>query len=210
MRRKRGGTTELNAQHQAYGLTFPLITRSDGKKMGKTEKGAIFLDPALTPVFDFFQYWRNVADPDVEKFFKLFTFLSLDEISSICSGNINEAKERLAYEVTSLIHGKEEADKALAGAKAAFSGEGDKSHMPTAELLKADLENGLGLLNLFTTTKLTASNGDARRLVQQNGAAVNGNVISDVKYTVTSKDLDSDGELVLRAGKKKFCRVVFK
>ena len=210
IRRKLGGTTELNAQHQAYGLTFPLITRSDGKKMGKTEKGAIFLDPALTPVFDFFQYWRNVADPDVAKFFKLFTFLSLDEISSICSGNINEAKERLAYEVTSLIHGKEEADKALAGAKAAFSGEGDKSHMPTAELLKADLENGLGLLNLFTTTKLTASNGDARRLVQQNGAAVNGNVISDVKYTVTSKDLDSDGELVLRAGKKKFCRVVFK
>lgn len=210
IRRKLGGTTELNKEHEVFGLTFPLITRSDGKKMGKTEKGAIFLDPALTPVFDFFQYWRNVADPDVEKFFKLFTFLPLDEISSICSGNINEAKERLAYEVTSLIHGKDEADKALAGAKAAFSGEGDKSHMPTAELLKADLENGLGLLNLFTTTKLTASNGDARRLVQQNGAAVNGNVISDVKYTVTSKDLDSDGELVLRAGKKKFCRVVFK
>ena len=200
IRRKLGGTA----------MTITLLTDSNGKKMGKTEKGAIFLDPALTPVFDFFQYWRNVADPDVEKFFKLFTFLSLDEISSICSGNINEAKERLAYEVTSLIHGKEEADKALAGAKAAFSGEGDKSHMPTAELLKADLENGLGLLNLFTTTKLTASNGDARSLVQQNGAAVNGNVISDVKYTVTSRDLDSDGELVLRAGKKKFCRVVFK
>jgi tyrosyl-tRNA synthetase len=211
IRRKLGGTTELNAQHQAYGLTFPLITRSDGKKKwARQKKAQSSLILPLLLFLIFFQYWRNVADPDVEKFFKLFTFLSLDEISSICSGNINEAKERLAYEVTSLIHGKEEADKALAGAKAAFSGEGDKSHMPTAELLKADLENGLGLLNLFTTTKLTASNGDARRLVQQNGAAVNGNVISDVKYTVTSKDLDSDGELVLRAGKKKFCRVVFK
>ncbi len=210
IRRKLGGTTELNEQHQAYGLTFPLITRSDGKKMGKTEKGAIFLDPSLTSVYDFFQYWRNVADPDVEKFFKLFTFLPLDEISTICAGNINEAKERLAYEVTSLIHGKEEADKALAGAKAAFSGEGDKSQMPSAEISKADLDAGIGLLSLFTNVKLTASNGDARRLVQGNGAAINGNVITDVKYTVTSADLDKDGDIVLRAGKKKFCRVVVK
>lgn len=210
IRRKLGGTTELNAEHQAYGLTFPLITRSDGKKMGKTEKGAIFLDKNLTSVYDFFQYWRNVADPDVEKFFKLFTFLSLDEISKICSGNINEAKERLAYEVTAIIHGKEEADNALAGAKAAFGGEGDKSQMPTVEFSKADLDAGIGLLNLFTTAKLTASNGDARRLVQGKGAALNGNVITDVKYTVTKADLDSDGELVVRAGKKKFCRVIFK
>ena len=210
IRRKLGGTTELNAEHQAYGLTFPLITRSDGKKMGKTEKGAIFLDKNLTSVYDFFQYWRNVADPDVEKFFKLFTFLSLDEISKICSGNINEAKERLAYEVTAIIHGKEEADNALAGAKAAFGGEGDKSQMPTVEFSKAELDAGIGLLNLFTTAKLTASNGDARRLVQGKGAALNGNVITDVKYTVTKADLDSDGELVVRAGKKKFCRVIFK
>lgn len=210
IRRKLGGTTELNAEHQAYGLTFPLITRSDGKKMGKTEKGAIFLDPSLTPVFDFFQYWRNVADPDVEKFFKLFTFLSLDEISDICSGNINEAKERLAYEVTSLIHGKEAADKALSGAKAAFGGEGDKSQMPAVDMKKSDLEAGVGLLSLFTLSGLTASNGDARRLVQQNGAALNGKTVTDVKYTVTPSDLDSDGEIVLRAGKKKFCRIVFK
>ena len=143
-------------------------------------------------------------------FFKLFTFLSLDEISKICSGNINEAKERLAYEVTAIIHGKEEADNALAGAKAAFGGEGDKSQMPTVEFSKAELDAGIGLLNLFTTAKLTASNGDARRLVQGNGAALNGNVITDVKYTVTKADLDSDGELVVRAGKKKFCRVIFK
>lgn len=210
IRRKLGGTTELNAQHQAYGLTFPLITRSDGKKMGKTEKGAIFLDKSLTSVFDFFQYWRNVADPDVEKFFKLFTFLPLDEISSICAGDINQAKERLAYEVTLLIHGKEEAENALAGAKAAFSGEGDKSHMPAVELSKDELSAGVGILTLFVKAKLTPSNSDARRLVTQNGAALNGKSVTDVKYMVTEKDLDDDGELVLRAGKKKFCRIVIK
>lgn len=210
IRRKLGGTTELNAQHQAYGLTFPLITRSDGKKMGKTEKGAIFLDKSLTSVFDFFQYWRNVADPDVEKFFKLFTFLPLDEISSICAGDINQAKERLAYEVTLLIHGKEEAENALAGAKAAFSGEGDKSHMPAVELSKDELSAGVGILSLFVKAKLTPSNSDARRLVTQNGAALNGKSVTDVKYMVTEKDLDDDGELVLRAGKKKFCRIVIK
>lgn len=210
IRRKLGGTTELNAQHQAYGLTFPLITRSDGKKMGKTEKGAIFLDKSLTSVFDFFQYWRNVADPDVEKFFKLFTFLPLDEISSICAGDINQAKERLAYEVTLLIHGKDEAENALAGAKAAFSGEGDKSHMPAVELSKDELSAGVGILTLFVKAKLTPSNSDARRLVTQNGAALNGKSVTDVKYMVTEKDLDDDGELVLRAGKKKFCRIVIK
>lgn len=210
IRRKLGGTTELNAQHQAYGLTFTLITRSDGKKMGKTEKGAIFLDKSLTSVFDFFQYWRNVADPDVEKFFKLFTFLPLDEISSICAGDINQAKERLAYEVTLLIHGKEEAENALAGAKAAFSGEGDKSHMPAVELSKDELSAGVGILTLFVKAKLTPSNSDARRLVTQNGAALNGKSVTDVKYMVTEKDLDDDGELVLRAGKKKFCRIVIK
>ena len=208
IRRKLGGTTELNAEHQVYGLTFPLITRSDGKKMGKTEKGAIFLDKNLTSVYDFFQYWRNVADPDVEKFFKLFTFLSLEEISEICSGNINEAKEKLAFEVTKVIHGEEEAQKALSGARAAFSSEGDKSHMPTSILSKDEIENGIGFLTLLSTSKLTVSNSDARRLVQQNGASINGKTISDVKYVVTKEDLDSDGEMVLRAGKKKFVRIV--
>ncbi len=210
IRRKLGGTEELNAKHNVFGLTFPLITRSDGKKMGKTEKGAIFLDEKLTSVYDFFQYWRNVADPDVEKFFKLFTFLELDEISSICSGDINAAKERLAYEVTSIIHGKEKADSALAGAKAAFSGEGDKTQMPTVELSKADFENGVGILTLFVNAKLCASNGDARRLVQGNGASVNGKTITDPKTVIGAGDLDSDGELVLRAGKKKFVRIVLK
>ena len=210
IRRKLGGTEELNAKHNVFGLTFPLITRSDGKKMGKTEKGAIFLEESMTSVYDFFQYWRNVADPDVEKFFKLFTFLEIPEIKEICAGDINAAKERLAYEVTKEIHGKEKADSALAGAKAAFSGEGDKTQMPTVEVSKAELDAGLGVLALFVKAGLCASNGDARRLIQGNGASLNGKALSDPTVKIGAGDLDSDGELVLRAGKKKFCRVVFK
>ena len=210
IRRKLGGTTELNEQHQAFGLTFPLIMRADGKKMGKSEKGAIFLDPSLTSVYDFFQYWRNVPDADVRKFFLLFTFLPVSEIDQIVAGDINEAKTRLAFEVTKEIHGEQEAQKALDGAKAAFGGTGDKSSMPTVELLKADVEKGIGVLSLFSTAKLCASNAEARRLVEQGGASVNGNKVSDVKAVVTLSDCDSDGELILKAGKKKVCRVVLK
>lgn len=210
IRRKLGGTTELNKEHEAFGLTFPLVTRSDGKKMGKTEKGAIFLDPEMTSVYDFFQYWRNVVDADVRKFFLLFTFLPVAEIDSICNGNINEAKERLAYEVTMLIHGKDEADKALAGAKAAFSGQGDKSQMPTAEVDKSLVENGVGVIDFFAAANIGGSKSEIRRLIQQGGAAVNGNVVADVKQVITLNDVDEAGEFILRAGKKKFVRVVLK
>ncbi len=210
IRRKLGGTTELNEQHQAYGLTFPLITRSDGKKMGKTEKGAIFLDESLTSVYDFFQYWRNVADPDVEKFFKLFTFLTLEEISQICSGDINAAKERLAYEVTKVIHGEQKAESALAGARAAFSGSGDKTQMPTCEIEKSLVESGIGIIDLFFAAKLGNTKSEVRRVVEQGGASVNGNSIKDVKAVITMADVDKDGEFVLKAGKKKFARVVLK
>ena len=210
IRRKLGGTTELNKEHEAFGLTFPLVTRSDGKKMGKTEKGAIFLDPEMTSVYDFFQYWRNVVDADVRKFFLLFTFLPVAEIDSICNGNINEAKERLAYEVTMLIHGKNEADKALAGAKAAFSGQGDKSQMPTAEVDKSLVENGVGVVDFFAAASIGGSKSEIRRLIQQGGAAVNGNVVADVKQVITLNDADETGEFILRAGKKKFVRVVLK
>ena len=210
IRRKLGGTTELNKEHEAFGLTFPLVTRSDGKKMGKTEKGAIFLDPEMTSVYDFFQYWRNVVDADVRKFFLLFTFLPVAEIDSICNGNINEAKERLAYEVTMLIHGKNEADKALAGAKAAFSGQGDKSQMPTAEVDKSLVENGVGVIDFFAAANIGGSKSEIRRLIQQGGAAVNGNVVTDVKQVITLNDADETGEFILRAGKKKFVRVVLK
>lgn len=208
IRRKLGGTTELNKEHEVFGLTFPLITRSDGKKMGKTEKGAIFLDPSLTSVFEFFQYWRNVADADVRKFFLLFTFLPVAEIDSIVKGDINAAKERLAYEVTKEIHGTEDADKALSGAHAAFSGAGDKSSMPTVELSKSLFEAGMNVCDLYFETKLCATKSDARRLIQQGGASINSKNISDVKAVISLADADSDGEFVIKAGKKKICRVV--
>lgn len=195
---------------EVFGLTFPLVTRSDGKKMGKTEKGALFLDSTMTPVFDFFQYWRNVADADVRKFMLLFTFLSIPEIDQICNGDINQAKERLAYEVTKEIHGKDEADKALAGAKAAFGNGGDKSSMPTVEIEKALIDNGIGVIDLYVTAKLGGTKSDIRRLIEQGGASINDNVVTDVKMTVNSSNLDSDNELVLKAGKKKFARIVLK
>lgn len=195
-----------------FGLTFPLITRSDGKKMGKTEKGALFLDPAMTPVFDFFQYWRNVDDADVRKFLLLFTFLPVAEIDAIVSGDINKAKEKLAWEVTKEIHGQEAADKALAGARAAFSGGGDKASMPTVEIPFSDFENGIGVIDLFFAAKLGGTKSDIRRLVEQGGASVNNKPVTDVKFVITAADLtvDSDGtrEIILRAGKKKFTRIV--
>lgn len=207
IRRKLGGTTELNKQHEVFGLTFPLVTRSDGKKMGKTEKGAIFLNPEMTSVFDFFQYWRNVADADVRKFMLLFTFLPVAEVDKICSGDINQAKETLAYEVTKIIHGQEEAEKALSGAKAAFSGTGNKENMPSVEISKSLIENGIGVIDFFFDAKLGATKSDIRRLIQQGGANLNGKPVTDVKAVVTTADADADGEFVLRAGKKKFARV---
>lgn len=198
---------------QVYGLTFPLITRSDGKKMGKTEKGALFLDPTMTPVFDFFQYWRNVADADVRKFFLLFTFLPVAEIDEIMTGDINKAKERLAWEVTAVIHGKDEADKALAGAKAAFGGSGDTSSIPTKEIVSGEFQGGLGVVDLFFMSGLSATKSEARRLVQQGGAYITGNdgkerQITDIAEIVEEKDFNDKGELILRAGKKKYLRIV--
>lgn len=209
IRRKLGGTEELNAEHTVFGLTFPLIMRADGKKMGKSEKGAIFLDPELTSVWDFFQYWRNVPDADVEKFFKLFTFLEISEIKEICAGDINKAKERLALEVTTVIHGKEEAEKALSGAKAAFSGTGDKEHMVTAEIEKSKIENGIGIIDLFDAAGVGMSKSDIRRIVQQGGAQVNGTSYNDPKTVITKEMADSDGDFVIKCGKKKIIRVIF-
>lgn len=196
--------------NQAFGLTFPLITTSDGKKMGKTEKGALFLDPAVTTPYDFFQYWRNVTDADTRKFLLLFTFLPVSEIDGIMQGNINGAKERLAYEVTALIHGKDEADKALAGAKAAFGGGGDKASMPTVEIPRARFDEGIGVIDLYVEAGLAGTKSDARRLVEQGGAVIAETPVVDVKAVIGADRLDADGELVLRAGKKKFVRVVTK
>ena len=159
---------------EAFGLTFPLVTRADGKKMGKTEKGAVFLDPEMFSPYEFFQYWRNVADADVGKFLKFFTFLDIEEIAELEKlegSDINTAKERLAYEQTKIIHGKEEADKALEAAKAAFTSGGagalDKDAIPSVDVPASEIEAGIGIMDLFARTGLCASRGEARRLVQQ-------------------------------------------
>ena len=193
---------------EVFGLTFPLITRSDGKKMGKSEKGALFLNKEMTPVFDFFQYWRNVDDADVRRFMLLFTFLPIEEVDRICAGNINEAKERLAWEVTKEIHGKDEADTALAGAKAAFGGGGDKTAMPTVKINRSVFEQGISIVDLFVQSGLCATKSDARRLIEQGGALVTGKSVTDFKIVITAATLDEAGELILRAGKKRFSRIV--
>jgi tyrosyl-tRNA synthetase len=230
---------------EAYGLTFPLVTTSDGKKMGKTEKGAIFLDPAITSPYEFFQYWRNVQDADIRRFLLMFTFLPVGEIDALTlpEKNPNEAKERLAWEVTALIHGTDEAGKAMAGARASFGGDGgDKSAMPRALLPRAKFEAGYNIVDLFADAGLASTKSEARRLVQQGGAFVSrpegsggegrpaapaegsggegrpaapaeGSggalaAVSDLAALIGPERLDADGELILRAGKKRYCRVV--
>ena len=201
IRRKGGG--------EVFALTFSLVTRADGQKMGKSEKGALFLDTALVSPYDFFQYWRNTADADVEKFMLLFTFLPIEEIKSVCAGDINKAKERLAFEVTALIHGKEEAEKALEGARAAFSGGGNKDAMPTANLSLSKLDEGIGIIDLFAEAGLASTKSDARRLVEQGGAFINEEKISEIKAIIGKEKLDKDNEMILRAGKKRFMRIIF-
>ncbi|MCX7656464.1 MAG: tyrosine--tRNA ligase [Treponemataceae bacterium] len=203
---------------ECYGLTFPLVTTSDGKKMGKTEKGALFLDPTMTSPYDFFQYWRNVQDADLRRFLLMFTFLPVSEIDVLCGSgkNPNEGKERLAYEVTALIHGKEEAEKALAGARAAFGGGGDKNAMPSVELPRFRFEQGYNVVDLFCDAGLVPTKSEGRRLVQQGGAFVTRvggpfqelEAIGDVATLIGSDRIDGEGELLLRAGKKRYCRVV--
>ena len=194
---------------ECYGLTFNLITRADGKKMGKSEKGAVFLDPAMYSPYDYYQYWRNVNDADVVKFLKLFTFLPLEEIEAYGNSDvdINEAKKRLAYEQTKLIHGQEEADKAVAAAKAAFGGGADRSAMPTVEI---ELGDGMGIISLFAAAGIGgSSNSEIRQIVQGGGAYVNDIPVKDPR-TVITKDFVKDGEIILRAGKKNYRRVVVK
>ncbi|MBB6478913.1 tyrosyl-tRNA synthetase [Spirochaeta isovalerica] len=199
---------------EAMGLTFPLVTRSDGKKMGKTEKGAVFLDSSMTSVYDFFQYWRNVDDADVEKFLLMYTFLPVEEckrLGALEGQEINKAKEVLAYEQTKIIHGKEEADKALAAAHAAFTSGGadDKSGMPSKEMAASDFSAGINILELFSETALCSSKSEARRLVMQNGASVNGDKINNPDALIDSSMI-VDGELILKAGKKRFFRIIVK
>jgi len=202
---------------EVFGMTFPLVTTADGNKMGKTEKGALFLDPTITSPYDFFQYWRNVQDADILRFLLMFTFLPVEECKALTEPgkNPNEAKERLAWEVTAVIHGRDEADKALAGAKAAFGGAdgGDKSAMPQARLFRGKFEAGYNIVDLFCDAGLAPSKSEARRLVQQGGAfvaSVGGDLaaVTDLSALVGAETLNAEGELVLRAGKKRYCLVV--
>ena len=197
---------------EVYGMTFSLLTTSEGKKMGKTQKGALWLDPNRTSPFDFFQYWRNVSDADVEKCLRMLTFLPIDEVKRLASlegAEINKAKEILAYEVTKLVHGEEEAKKALDAARAAFSGQA-VANVPTVELEKAVFAGeGKGLVSLIKELGLVTSNGDGFRTIEQGGLSLNRKKVEDPKKNVTDADFE-DGELLIQKGKKKFLKVVLK
>ena len=191
-----------------YGLTFTLLTKSDGKKMGKTAGGALWLDKEKTPVYDFYQYWRNVDDADVEKCLALLTFLPMEEVrrlGSLQDAAINEAKAVLAYEVTKLVHGAEEADKATAAAKAVFGGSGSNENMPTIALTAEDA--GKKLLDILVAGKVFASKGEGRRLIQQNGLSLNDAKVADADYVLADSDFH-EGEAIVKKGKKKFYRLV--
>ncbi|MCL2481197.1 MAG: tyrosine--tRNA ligase [Spirochaetaceae bacterium] len=200
---------------EVVGLTFPLVTRSDGKKMGKTEKGALFLNPDVVSPYDFFQYWRNVADADVEKFLYLYTFMpgeEIRELGKLKDQEVNKAKEILAYEITKIIHGQEEAEKAKEAARAAFGGgsaDGDKSSIPSIEIPESEIKNGINVVDLFAKTSLCASKAEARRLVTQGGAIVSEEKISDIDAVIGSSYI-RDGEIMLKAGKKRYFRLIIK
>ena len=193
----------------AYAMTITLLLNSEGKKMGKTAKGAVWLDPEKTSPFEFYQYWRNVDDADVMKCIKMLTFIPMDKIEEIenwDSSRINEKKELLAYELTELVHGKEEADKAKESAHALFSGNGDSANMPTTTLSQDDLNDGeIGAVGLLVKCGLCASNGEAKRLVQQGGVSINDEVV-DMSKRYNADDL-SNG-LKIRKGKKHFHKVL--
>lgn len=192
----------------AYGMTFQLLTNSEGKKMGKTEKGAVWLDPEKTSPYEFYQYWRNVGDKDVEKCLRLLTFLPMDEVrrlGALEGSEINKAKEVLAYELTKIVHGEEEAKKADVAAKALFMGGNAGGSIPTTEVKAEDLEN-MDILSALVLTKLTPSRSEARRAVQQGGVKLNDEKVDNIELKIT-EDLFKDGIVTLQRGKKSFHRL---
>ncbi|MCR5237110.1 MAG: tyrosine--tRNA ligase [Lachnospiraceae bacterium] len=194
-----------------FAMTQTLLLNNEGKKMGKTAKGAVWLDPEKTSPYDFYQYWRNVDDADVMMCFRLLTFLSLDEIKEIDGwddSRINEKKELLAHELTELVHGKEEADKAQETARGIFSGNLDTENMPTSELKESDFKDGRSdILQLLVAAGLSPTRSDARRLVQQGGVTVGDEKVTDIKLSYSKEELKEG--LVVRKGKKAFRRVVY-
>ena len=196
----------------AFGWTYPLLTTSSGKKMGKTEKGALWLDPKRTSAYEYYQYWVNTEDTDVEKFLALFTFLPMSEVrqlGQLQGADIREAKQRLAVETTALIHGKETALQAQEAAQSLFSGDGksDKSNVPSTTIAADNFSAGLDIFESFLQTGLCKSKGEARRLQAQGGVYVNDERIDNPEYCLGKTDLQ-DGEILLRAGKKRYHRLI--
>ena len=209
-----GGTELIRRKlgKNACAMTITLLLNSEGKKMGKTQSGAVWLDPEKTSPFDFYQYWRNVADADVLKCIRMLTFLPLEEIDAMDKwegAELNKAKEILAFELTSLVHGEEEAKKAQEAAKALFS-TGAAADMPKTELTEADLTDGnIDIMTLLVKCGLTASKSEARRAVQQGGVSVDGEKITDIAHTFAGEDFGGEG-IVLKKGKKNFRKVIVK
>jgi len=208
-----GGTELIRKKlgKDAHAMTITLLLNSEGKKMGKTASGAVWLDPNKTSPFEFFQYWRNVDDADVLKCIRMLTFLPLEEIDKMSTwegSQLNEAKEILAYELTKLVHGQEEAEKAKAASKALFAGNGDTEHMPTTELTNDDFGGGsIDVLTLLVKCGLAASKGEARRLVQQGGVSVNDEKVAAIETTFGCEQFTGDG-VVIKKGKKVFHKAV--
>ena len=203
-----GGTELIRRKlgKDAYAMTINLLLNSEGKKMGKTQSGAVWLDPNKTTPFDFYQYWRNVSDADVLKCLRMLTFLPLEQIDEMDhweGSQLNQAKEILAYELTSLVHGEDEAKKAESGSKALFAGAGDEANMPKCELCDGDCscESGIDLIGLLVKAELVNTRSEGRRAIEQGGVTIDGEKITDVKYMVTRDQVENG--FILRRGKKK-------
>ena len=208
-----GGTELIRRKlgKDAHAMTITLLLNSEGQKMGKTQSGAVWLDPNKTSPFDFYQYWRNVGDDDVMKCIRMLTFLPLEEIDAMADwegSQLNKAKEILAYELTKLVHGEEEAEKAQTAARALFSQGGDAANMPTCTLTAEDLVDGsIDILGLLVKAELAATRSEARRNVTQGGVTLDGEKVTDIKASYTLDDFKGEG-LVLKRGKKKFKKIV--
>ncbi|PHV71460.1 tyrosine--tRNA ligase [Sporanaerobium hydrogeniformans] len=207
-----GGVELVRKLHgdQSFGMTFSLLTNSEGKKMGKTEKGAIWLDPDKTSPYEFYQYWRNVADADVKRCLSLLTYVPMEEVNALTAvegSEMNKAKERLAFEVTQIVHGEEEAQKAQVAAKSLFGGAASGGSIPTTTLEASEFEGGMDIITLLQKTNLVPSRSEARRLIQQNGIKLDGTPITDIDYLIKA-DVDfKENTLMIQKGKKIFHRV---
>ena len=208
-----GGTELIRRKlgKDAYAMTITLLLNSEGKKMGKTEKGAVWLDANKTSPFEFYQYWRNIGDADVLKCIRMLTFLPLEEIDKMSDwegSQLNTAKEILAFELTKMIHGEEEAQKAQEASKALFGGGGNNANMPTYTLQEEDYRDGsIDLIGILTAAKLVPTRSEGRRAIEQGGVAVNDEKITDIKKVYTKEEIGV-GEFIVRRGKKNFCKIL--